>query len=166
VWRNPKYFPTASEAPPSPPVDTARRLATLPRGQGAEMRLALAEYEGKPYVSLRVFERGSDGQLWPMRGKGCSIRISEVAEVIAALRQVEDLVAGMAQGTHQDARQRGDGAATPDRTPGPHERSGAPPAAQDDAPRYIERRGRPRPREFDGSGLQPPREGERFDEFE
>jgi hypothetical protein len=50
---------------------------TLPRGEGAELRVSLAEYQGRPYVSLRVWERGSDGELWPSK-KGCSIRASEI----------------------------------------------------------------------------------------
>src|SRR4051794_10048858 len=91
MWRNPKYFPaeTVPERIPEPiapsPPDPSSILATLDRGRGEQLRVTLAEYEGHPYVSLRVFAPGLDGQLWPVRGKGCSVRIRECRAVADAL---------------------------------------------------------------------------------
>jgi hypothetical protein len=141
----------------------------------------LSEYQGHPFVSLRMFEPDAHGQLWATR-KGCSIRIREIGDVIDALMQVEDLVAEerrhppTGQGTppgeyppghSQDARQRGDGASTAERTHNAPGRScGQPgPSGDGDRPTYQPRRSRPQPRAFDGTAMPPPREGERFDEF-
>jgi hypothetical protein len=82
MWRNPKY---PGPPPPTPPADDAERLATFPRGDGRELRISMAEYQGHPYISLRVWMTGQDGQMWPVKGKGCSVRLREVPELLAAL---------------------------------------------------------------------------------
>jgi hypothetical protein len=73
-----------------PPEETGRRLATFRRGRDAELHVCLAEYEGSPFISLRVWERGSDGRLWPARGKGCSVRLAEAGELAEALAAVAE----------------------------------------------------------------------------
>ncbi len=92
MWRN----PNPSHQPPSPqgpPEDRGERLATLPRGQGEELRVSLDEYEGRPYISLRVWSVASDGSWWPTK-KGCSVRIREISEVARALMVARDLIEG------------------------------------------------------------------------
>jgi hypothetical protein len=69
-------------------------LATFPRGDAAELRVTLAEYRGRSYVALRVWERGQDVQLWPVKGKGCSIRLGEAGELADALHAALDLAEG------------------------------------------------------------------------
>jgi len=65
----------------------------LPRKRGSEeLRVTLAEYEGHPYVSLRVWAPGTDGRPWPVKGKGCSIRIAELADVADALLDAQRIV--------------------------------------------------------------------------
>lgn len=86
MWVNPKYRDQVEQ--PRPPQETGRRLATFPRGDGVELRVSLAEYQGRPYVALRVWERGQDGQWWPVRGKGCSVRVAEARELAEALLAV------------------------------------------------------------------------------
>jgi hypothetical protein len=97
LWRNPKYFPTAetpatpTPAPaPGPPEDRGDRLLTLPRNDGAEeLRVVKDEYQGHPYLSLRLWRRGEDGSWYPTP-KGCSIRMSEcclVADVLQKIHQ-------------------------------------------------------------------------------
>jgi hypothetical protein len=72
---------------PTPPADTGRRLATIPRGDGREeLRVSLAEFNGHPFVALRVWQRDASGQWWPTR-KGFSIRLSEAREVADTLAE-------------------------------------------------------------------------------
>jgi hypothetical protein len=66
-------------------------LATFPRGPDVELRVSLATFDGRPYVALRVFERGQGGQLWPVKGKGCSVRLGECQGMIEALRRALEL---------------------------------------------------------------------------
>ena len=91
MWRNPKYFP-ADNPTQTPPAERGERLATLTRGDGVELRVALAEFEGRPFVSLRVWERDREGRWWPVKGKGVSLRLRELPELLDALGRVEDLV--------------------------------------------------------------------------
>jgi hypothetical protein len=154
MWTAPGYDPPA----PPPPVEHGRRLATLPRGKDAELRLTLAEYQDRPYVGVRIWERGSDGQLWPAKGKGCSIRIGELPEVIAALRQVEDLVARREQ---QGSGEPPNPSAAPPVRGFSGNRDGIPytkhptPLDDPDRPRYVER-GRRQPRPIDPDSMPPP----------
>jgi hypothetical protein len=90
VWVNPKY-PRPEQ--PAPPQEQGERLATLPRNQGEELRINLAEYDGRPYLALRIWARGSDGNLWPVKGKGGSIRVAEIDEVIDALNRAREILA-------------------------------------------------------------------------
>src|SRR5689334_143522 len=80
-----------SAAPPDP---TGRPLATLQRGRGEELRVSLDEFEGHPFVSLRVWAPGPTGELWPVRGKGVSVRVRELLDVADALREAADLAGG------------------------------------------------------------------------
>lgn len=82
MWRNPKY---AQPDQPAAPADQGQRLATFDRGEGTELRVNLAEYNGHPYISIRVWERNQAGQWWPVKGKGCSIRMNEAAELAKVL---------------------------------------------------------------------------------
>src|SRR5207302_8681587 len=77
-----------------PPQETGERLATFQRGRtGEELRVTLAEYEGHPFISLRVWAPGSDGRLWPVKGTGGSIRlraVPELADVLALVAAGDD----------------------------------------------------------------------------
>jgi Transcriptional Coactivator p15 (PC4) len=92
MWKNPKYASEAEPAPSTPPAERGQRLATIPRGRTEELRIALDEFEGRPYVALRLWAQGSDGGFWPVRGKGLSVRVKELDDVIAALGQARDLL--------------------------------------------------------------------------
>jgi len=74
---------------PAPPAETGQRLAVFPRGEGVEMRVSLAEYEGHPYIALRVWERNAAGEWWPVKGKGCSLRLSEAGPLAEALGRLD-----------------------------------------------------------------------------
>jgi hypothetical protein len=72
-----------------PPVEQGERLATFPRNRGdEELRVTLATYNGHAYVALRVWARGQDGEFWPVRGKGCSVRLAEAGGLAEALAAV------------------------------------------------------------------------------
>ncbi len=90
MWRNPS-LPLPEPRPA--PQETGERLATLPRGQGEELRVSLDEYQGRAYVGLRVWAMGLDGAWWPTK-RGCSVRVRELAEVAQALMRARDLVEG------------------------------------------------------------------------
>src|SRR4051812_16555950 len=105
MWIKPGYIPPT----PDPPREDGKRLAEIPRGNNAVLRVTLQEYEGRPYLALRVWEKGQDGKLYPCKGKGCSIRISEIPHVQAALARdgVEALVTAEAdRPTFVDPRRR------------------------------------------------------------
>jgi hypothetical protein len=95
VWRNPKYYPPDQQATATAerPGSADEVLATLRRGHREELRVSLAEYEGHPFVSIRVWAPGQDGRLYPVRGKGVSVRVRELADVADALRLAADRLA-------------------------------------------------------------------------
>jgi hypothetical protein len=77
----------------TPPQDDGELLAELPRCDGREaLRVTLKTYEGHPFVALRVWARDDHtGSWWPVRGKGCTVRLKEAARVIAALQRAAAL---------------------------------------------------------------------------
>ena len=75
---------------PEPPPDDGRRLGAVSRGDGRdELRVTLKTFAGRPFVSLRVWSRDDDGAWWPVKGKGVSVRLGEIAGVIDALRRAD-----------------------------------------------------------------------------
>jgi hypothetical protein len=98
VSLNPRYyerFGRPAPGAPQPPFETGQRLATFPRGLQAEeeLRVALCHYKGFPFVTLRVWEQDDQGQWWPVRGKGLSVRARECAGIAEALASVSELLA-------------------------------------------------------------------------
>lgn len=89
------------------PRETGQRLATFQRRGGfgkpdAELRVVLDTFEGKRFVSLRLWERGADTQFYPTP-KGITIRVGELYEVIRAL-------CGAARELGVELHPKGDGA--------------------------------------------------------
>ena len=134
MWVNPRFREITGREPPGSasttkaPEPAGETLVVLRRGQGVELRIAMAEFQGRAYVSVRVFEQGHDGAFYPARGKGCSLRLSELPAIVEALGRVA--------------------AGTPDREPAPTPRD------DPDRPRYAERAGRRHDR-ADFGGLPP-----------
>ena len=91
MWQNPNY--THEDLPPVAPVDHGYRIATLPRRHGDEFRVSIAALSTRPSVTLRIWTPDGTGQYWPTR-KGVTAKISELDDVIEALRQIRDLVDG------------------------------------------------------------------------
>jgi hypothetical protein len=72
--------------PATPPAEQGQRLATIPRPKDdAEIRLSWCEYEGHPYLAIRFWVRGDDGQFWPDKHRGFSVRLRELADVAEAI---------------------------------------------------------------------------------
>ncbi len=83
MWVSPRH--PNPPRPAEPPAETGRRLGTFDRGDDGELRVCLQRYEGRPYISLRVWAKG-----WPVKGKGVSIRVREAAGLAAILADVVD----------------------------------------------------------------------------
>jgi hypothetical protein len=67
-------------------------IADLPRGKADKdgqprefVRVSLREYDGNAYLSIRLFWRAQDGEYWPHKTKGTTIRLGEAEDVAAAL---------------------------------------------------------------------------------
>ena len=65
MWVNPKY--RGQSRAPTPPAENGHRLATFPRAEASSLRVCLAEYQGKPFVSLRVWEHARPANGGPAR---------------------------------------------------------------------------------------------------
>ena len=62
------------------PVENGERLVTIARNDNDELRLNWAEYNGHNFLNVRVWTQGDDGQLFPHRDKGLTVRIAELAD--------------------------------------------------------------------------------------
>ncbi len=88
MWVNPKGG--RSKPPPSPaPEPSGRLLATFERpgrgrGPDTELRVSLDEYMGHPFINMRVWSRGSDGNWYPTR-KGLSVKLREAENLAETL---------------------------------------------------------------------------------
>jgi hypothetical protein len=98
LWTNPRYReltgrepPGRSQATAEPPRPSGETLATFPRksreGPETELRLVLDEFQGSPYLALRVWQQDQAGNWWPVKGKGVSVRLAEAEGVADALRE-------------------------------------------------------------------------------
>jgi hypothetical protein len=96
--RNEQRPPPARGAAPRGDARTRRRLATITRSKDEELRVNWSEYEGKPYLSIRLWTRDDAGGWWPSKTVGCTIRLRELADVAEALAEAMDL----AEAYHRD----------------------------------------------------------------
>lgn len=76
----------ASRAP-----DPGRVLVALPRPDGTELRVSLHTYEGRPFVRVAPWSRGTAGDSWPVKGKGSTLKTRELAAVACALLDALDV---------------------------------------------------------------------------
>ncbi len=75
----------------TPPAENGRRIGMIQRSADEEVRVNWSEYEGRPYVSLRLWKRDDQGQWWPDAKRGMSIRIRELPDLAAAIAEALDL---------------------------------------------------------------------------
>jgi len=70
----------------SSPVDEGVKLATLSRGPDVELRIRAKEFKGHRFIDVREWSRkAADQDWWPVKGRGITIKMRELAQVIAAL---------------------------------------------------------------------------------
>ena len=69
--------------------DAGRIIARLARTDGTELRVSLHRYEGKPFVRVAPWQ-SSAPDAWPVKGKGCTVKVRELAAVAAALLDAAD----------------------------------------------------------------------------
>jgi hypothetical protein len=74
----------------SPPVESGTRLATIDRGPDEQLRIVWAEYDGHPYVGIRLWTADRLGRWWPDRTRGLSVRIRELGQVAEAIAAAID----------------------------------------------------------------------------
>jgi hypothetical protein len=91
-----------SPADSHPPEDTGRRLATCPRGKDEELRISWCEYEGNPYLNLRIWKCDRYHRGWWPDRRGIAIRVRELPDLAEALAAALDLAA-----EHQASRPSG-----------------------------------------------------------
>jgi hypothetical protein len=86
--------PQPSNSPePAAPQEVAVRLCTLARGPEKEFRAELSSWKGTRFVGLRQWNKALDGKSWhPDPKRGCSIRLSELDEMIEALAKARQIV--------------------------------------------------------------------------
>jgi hypothetical protein len=87
-----------NQLPPSPtgshpPEDTGRRLATCPRGKDEELRISWCEYEGNPYLNIRIWKCDRYQRGWWPDKRGIAIRVRELPDLAEALAAALDLAA-------------------------------------------------------------------------
>lgn len=77
--------PLPTERSSTPPRDTGERLLTLGRGDaGDEFRISIDELGGRRFVSMRIWERSSDGSMWPSK-RGVTVRAHELVDFSSAI---------------------------------------------------------------------------------
>lgn len=97
---NAVFSPTTRPAP----IEQGERLATSARSESEELRITLGEYNGRPFLSIRVWSRGTDGQWWPTKDKGIAIRRHEMATLAEGVAAALDRFDAMPTPTPDGAR--------------------------------------------------------------
>jgi hypothetical protein len=88
------------DAAPAPggrkaPEERGERLATIARSDSEELRVTWDSYEGRPYLSLRFWTRGTDGQWWPDKAKGLTVRRHELPAFAEGLEKALERAAAI-----------------------------------------------------------------------
>jgi hypothetical protein len=71
--------------------DPGKVLARIPRPDGTEFRVSVHTYEGRPFVRVAPWSSRDGGATWwPVKGKGASVKVRELATIAAALLDAID----------------------------------------------------------------------------
>lgn len=65
--------------------DQGEVLARMSRPDGTELRVSSHVYEGKPYLRISPWQRGEGDSWWPVKGRGCTVKVREIGDVILGL---------------------------------------------------------------------------------
>lgn len=68
-------------------------IASFPKNKREEIRLRLTEWEGKPYVDIRVFFAKGEGG-WAGTRKGICLSAEQLPELVAAIEKSSEAVGG------------------------------------------------------------------------
>jgi Transcriptional Coactivator p15 (PC4) len=72
------------------PTDDGVKLGTLSRGPDTELRIRAKEFKGHRFIDVREWSRtAADQDWWPVKGRGVTIKLRELADVIRALEAFE-----------------------------------------------------------------------------
>ena len=84
-----KFDSDRRPAPTRTAVDPGQIFAAIDRPDGTQLRVSVHTYEGKPYVRVAPWQsKASDA--WPLKGKGCSLKMRELSDVARALLDAID----------------------------------------------------------------------------
>jgi hypothetical protein len=84
--------PQGDRSRSEPVQESGRRLASFPRQGGEELRISLDCYRGHPFVNVHKWGKGPGGRMFPLKGQGTTVRLSEIEGTIAALREARRLI--------------------------------------------------------------------------
>jgi hypothetical protein len=89
------------------PKEEGKRLGVL-RRDGEELRIVWSEYEGRPYLSLRIWTKGTNGAFYPDKARGFTVRLRELPDfadaIQGALEEADDYYAEFRKGKEEEAR--------------------------------------------------------------
>ncbi len=85
------------------PEENGERLATIPRKEGDEIRLNWAEYNGHNFLNVRVWAQGEDGNWFPQKEKGLTVRVAELAGFAEGVEAALGRALGGAQTPNESA---------------------------------------------------------------
>jgi hypothetical protein len=74
------------------------RLATFQRPEG-ELRFSWNTFDGRPYLRLQLWSKGEDGEFWPVKGQGFSIKVRELPDLADGIQQALDMALKEPQST-------------------------------------------------------------------
>lgn len=90
---------STAEAP-----DPGKVLASIARPDGTQLRVSAHTYEGRPFVRVAPWSSRDGGATWwPVKGKGASVKVRELAAVAAALLDAIDAVGNHEQSSPERA---------------------------------------------------------------
>src|SRR3954447_1093621 len=81
---------------PEPPKENGQRVATLERSEFEQVRISWSEFEGKKFVSVRMWVKDRDGQWWPDK-RGIALRVRELPALADAVVELLDLAAALSR---------------------------------------------------------------------
>jgi len=67
------------------PIETGERIGTIDRSETEQLRIVWAEYNGSPYVGVRLWTRDRRGHWFPDAKRGLAIRTRELGKLAEAI---------------------------------------------------------------------------------